>query len=51
MELKEKEKWYVDEEKTVEAILGTVVGSRTRLLRVEYKQWKGLRGRDYLSKH
>ena len=50
MELKEKEKWYVDEEKTVKAIVGTVVGSRTRLLPVEYKQWKGLRGRDYLSK-
>ena len=49
MELKEKEKWYVDEVKTVKAI-GTVVGTRTRLLPVEYKQWKGLRGRDYLSK-
>ena len=40
----------MDEEKTVKAIQGTVVGSRTRLLTVEYKQWKGLRGRDYLSK-
>ena len=50
MELKEKEKWYVDEEKTVKVIVGTVVGTRTRLLPVEYKQWKGLRGRDYLSK-
>ena len=50
MELKEKEKWYVDEVKTVKAIVGTVVGTRTRLLTVEYKQWKGLRGRDYLSK-
>ena len=50
MELKEKEKWYVDEVKTVKAIVGTVVGTRTRLLPVEYKQWKGLRGRDYLSK-
>ena len=40
----------MDEVKTVKAIVGTVVGSRTRLLTVEYKQWKGLRGRDYLSK-
>ena len=46
----EKEKWYVDEVKTVKVIVGTVVGSMTRLLTVEYKQWKGLRGRDYLSK-
>jgi len=36
--------------KTVKAIVGTVVGTRTRLLPVEYKQWKGLRGRDYLWK-
>ena len=50
MELKEKEKWYVDDVKTVKAIVGTVVWTRTRLLKVEYKQWKGLRGRDYLSK-
>ena len=50
LELKEKEKWYVDEVKPVKAIVGTVVGTRTRLLAVEYKQWKGLRGRDYLSK-
>ena len=50
MELKEKEKWYVDEVKTVKEIVGTVVGTRTRLLTVKYKQWKGLRGRDYLSK-
>ena len=42
MELKEKEKWYVHEVKTVKAIVGTVVGTRTRLLTVEYKQWKGL---------
>ena len=28
----------------------TVVGTGTRLSTVEYKQWKGLRGRDYLSK-
>ena len=50
MELKEKEQWHVDEVKTVKAIVGTVFGTRTRLLPVEYKQWKGLRGRDYLSK-
>ena len=40
----------MDEVKTVKAIVGTVVGTRTRLLTVEYKQWKGLRGRDYLLK-
>ena len=40
----------MDEVKIVKAIVGTVVGTRTRLLPVEYKQWKGLRGRDYLSK-
>ena len=40
----------MDDVKTVKAIVGTVVGTRTRLLTVEYKQWKGLRGRDYLSK-
>ena len=40
----------MDEVKTVKAMVGTVVGTRTRLLTVEYKQWKGLRGRDYLSK-
>ena len=50
MELKEKEKWYVDEVKRVKAIVGTVVWTRTRLLKVEYKQWKSLRGRYYLSK-
>ena len=36
--------------KTVKAMVRTVAGTRTRLLTVEYKQWKGLRGRDYLSK-
>ena len=46
LELKEKEKWYVDEVKRVKAIVGTV-WTRTRLLKVEYKQWS-LRGRDYL---
>ena len=40
----------MDEVKTVKAIVETVVGTRTRLLTVEYKQWKSLRGRDYLSK-
>ena len=40
----------MDEVKTVKAMVGTVVGTRKRLLTVEYKQWKGLRGRDYLSK-
>ena len=38
LELEEKEKWYADE------------ATRTRLLKVEYKQWKSLRGRDYLGK-
>ena len=41
----------MDEVKTVKAIIETVVGTRTRLLlTVEYKQWKGLRGKDYSSK-
>ena len=40
LELKEKEKWYVEEVKTVKAIVATVVWTRTRLLKVEYKQWK-----------
>ena len=40
----------MEEVKTVKAIVETVVGTRTRLLTLEYKQWKGLRGRDYLSK-
>ena len=48
LELKEKEKWYVDEVKRVKAIVGTFFWTRTRLLKVEYKQWKSLRGRDYL---
>ena len=48
MELKEKEKWYVDEVKRVKAIVGTFFWTRTRLLKVEYKQWKSLRGRVYL---
>ena len=39
----------MDDVKTVKAIVGTVVGTRTRLLTGEYKQWKSLRGRDYLS--
>ena len=34
-----KEKWHVDEVKTVKAIVVTVVGTRTRLSTVEYKQW------------
>ena len=44
LELKEKEKWYVDEVKRVKAIVGAVVWTRTRLLKVEYKQWKSLGG-------
>ena len=40
----------MDEVKTVKAIVGTVVGTRTRLSTVEYKQWKGLQARNYLSK-
>ena len=46
LELKEKEKWYVDEVKRVKAIVGTVVWTRTRLLKVEYKQWKSLLQRE-----
>ena len=45
LELKEKEKWYVDEVKRVKAIVGTVAWTKTRLLKVEYKQWKSLRAR------
>ena len=40
--LKEKEKWYVDEVKRVKAIVETFFWTRTRLLKVEYKQWKSL---------
>ena len=40
LELKEKEKWHVDEVKRVKAIVGTFFWTRTRLLKVEYKQWK-----------
>ena len=47
LELKKKEKWYVDEVKRVKAIVVTVVWTRTRSLTVEYKQWSSLRGRVY----
>ena len=50
LELEHKEKWSVDEKKRLKAILVTVVGTKTRLSTVEYKQWRSLRGRDYLSK-
>ena len=50
LELNGKEKWYVVEVKRVKAMLGTVVWTRTRSLKLEYKKWKSLRGRDYLSK-
>ena len=50
LELEEKEKWCVDEVKRLKAIVLTVVGTKTRLSAVEYKQWRSLRGRDYLSK-
>ena len=50
IELEEKEKWCVDEVKRLKAIVVTVVGTKTRLSTVEYKQWRSLRGRDYLSK-
>ena len=50
LELEEKEKWCVDEVKRLKAIVVTVVGTKTRLSAVEYKQWRILRGRDYLSK-
>ena len=38
LELEEKEKWCVDEVKKLKAIIVTVVGTRTRLSTVEYKQ-------------
>ena len=50
LELEDKEKWCVDEVKKLKAIVVTVVGTRTRLSTVEYKQWRSLRGRFYLSK-
>ena len=50
LELEYKEKWCVDEKKRLKAILGTVVGTKTRLSTVEYKQWRSLKGKDYLSK-
>ena len=42
LELERKEKWCVDEVKRVKAIVGTFFWTRTRLLKVEYKQWKSL---------
>lgn len=51
LKLEEKETWYLDEVERLKAIIQTiVVGTRTRLITVEYKQWKKLRCRDYLSK-
>ena len=50
LELERKEKWCVDEVKTLKAIVVTVVGTKTRLSAVENKQWRSLRGKDYLSK-
>ena len=50
LELEEKEKWCVDEVKRLKVIVVTVVGTKTRLSAVEYRQWRSLRGRDYLSK-
>ena len=40
----------MDEVKRVRPIVGTVVGTSTRLSTAEYKQWSSLRGRVYLSK-
>lgn len=51
LKLEEKETWYLDEVERLKAIVQTiVVETRTRLITVEYKQWKKLRCRDYLSK-
>ena len=50
LELEGKEKWCVDEVKKLKAIVVTVVGTKTRLSAVKCKQWRSLRGRDYLSK-
>ena len=47
--LEKKEKWCVDEVKRLKAIVVTVVGTKTRLSTVEYKQWRSLRGRDYCN--
>ena len=40
----------MDEVKRLKATVVSVVGTKTRLSTVEYKQWRSLRGRDYLSK-
>lgn len=46
LKLEEKEKWYlIDEVERPKAIVET----RTRLIEVEFKQWKKLRCRDNLS--
>ena len=50
LELERKEKWCVDEVKRLKAIVVTVVRTKTRLSTVENKQWRSLRGKDYLSK-
>ena len=50
LELERKEKWCVDEVKRLKAIVVTVVRTKTRLSAVENKQWRSLRGKDYLSK-
>ena len=49
LKLEEKEKWYLDEVERLNGMIEAIVGTRTRLITVEYKQWKKLRYRDYLS--
>lgn len=50
LKLEEKEKWYLDEVERPKAIIEAIVETRTRLIEVEFKQWRKLRCRDYLSK-
>ena len=49
LKLEEKEKWYLDEVERLNRMIKAIVGTRKRLITVEYKQWKKLRYRDYLS--
>lgn len=50
LKLEEKEKWYLDEVERPKAMVEATVETRTRLIEVEFKQWRKLRCRDYLSK-
>ena len=50
LKLEEKEKWYLDEVERPKAMIEAIVETRTRLIEVEFKQWKKLICRDYLAK-